>query len=288
MRFDPTAESISEYLQRYLATHQRCRVKGVKLKLELEELAETLPEIVHTKAGGHSKGTFSLRGTIRKFIQDHPGADAHDLGDEIRRSVRYFNLDLAMDEGEELPTKQNVRQFTPRTTYRSERSKDSKKSDEEKKTRKKWPKRVKPTDDQVQEILAELDIGKESEKPCAICAKYNDHLKDWHSTDQCWNHPDVEKPEWMGNTKRKRVNRLFVRAVDGKVASDAELRVRIAEDFFALVDTGATVSTLHPRTESKLQVVQKLDARTSLYMADGKTTASKHEAKNGGQGSGEY
>ena len=44
MRFDPTAESISEYLQRYLATHQRCRVKGVKLKLELEELAETLPE----------------------------------------------------------------------------------------------------------------------------------------------------------------------------------------------------------------------------------------------------
>ena len=121
---------------------------------------------------------------IKPYCQDHPRADAHDLGDEIRRNVRYFNLDMAMDEGEELPTKQNVRQFTPRTTYRSERkkdtglgsSKDAKKSDEEKKTQKKRPKRVTPTDDQVQEILAELDIGKESEKPCAICAKYNDHL----------------------------------------------------------------------------------------------------------------
>ena len=87
MIFDPAAESVAEYFQRYLATHQRCRVKGVKMKLELEELAETLPEIVQTRAGGHSKGTFPLRGTIRKYIQDHPGADAHDLGDEIRRSV---------------------------------------------------------------------------------------------------------------------------------------------------------------------------------------------------------
>ena len=64
MIFDPAAESVAEYFQRYLATHQRCRVKGVKMKLELEELAETLPEIVQTRAGGHSKGTFPLRGTI--------------------------------------------------------------------------------------------------------------------------------------------------------------------------------------------------------------------------------
>lgn len=275
MIFKPEEESVSEYLQRYLEAHQRCRVRGVRVDMghALHELAETLPETVQTRAGGPSTGTFPLRGTIRKYVQEHPGADAHDLGFEIRRNVRFFNLDIALDEGEELP-KQKVRQFHPGDKSKAEKQQDDKPKDQKKK-KKKRPKRVDPTDEQVQEILAEIEIGKESEKPCAICAKYNPHLSDKHATDHCWNHPDVEKPAWLG--KRKRVNRLVVRAVDGKVASDAELRVRIAEDLFALVDTGATVSTIHPRTESKLQVVQKLAARTLLYMADGQQSVVSDE-----------
>ena len=256
LEFDPHEEAIMTFMHRVQVIRHQARVKGITLDDTYlgQEIAEAMPEMVPTRSGGN----FQLRGEMRTFAQDNPMANEAILSTRLRQLVKHFGLKVAVDQSDEIPTKPRIRQVG------AKRGKDEGRTRE-----KRFPARNPVTPEQADEILS----GQEdlTERPCAICSKYNPSVKMRHSADRCWDNPAnaKDKPHWLQTKKpRPTIRSIRIGSVGG---SGNELRVELGEDLHALVDTGATVSLIQPNAKGKVEVLSEKEFREKLYLADGKT-----------------